>query len=351
MEKPEITRADIMAIGDFENIRAAKRKEIVALKRPRRIEVGPVAACYFESYDTMWWQIHEMLYIEKGGEAQIADELAAYNPLIPNGRELVATVMFEINDEERRRALLARLGGVEETVFVRFGDSEVRGVPEVDLDRTTASGKASSVQFIHFPFTDAQVRAFREPGCQAVIGFEHEAYGHMTVIARKSPARRSPLIFRIKKVRGLFDDFLGTQAPKVALPHPAGIGADRHLAPLAIAAFDLRDDPRRHLSDGRRGIACTAPQGLGLLDDDDTALGRQHRPVHPALGAFGVADFPPAFEFRRDRNGQLLADEDPFDGVAHAWAGPDIDLVGAQGGESDRGVLRLFRSLRDRVAG
>jgi len=186
MGKPEITRADIMAIGDFEKIRAAKRKEIVALKRPRRIEVGPVAACYFESYDTMWWQIHEMLYIEKGGEEQVADELAAYNPLIPNGRELVATVMFEINDEERRRVLLARLGGVEESMFIRIGDSEVRGVSEADLDRTTASGKASSVQFIHFPFTDDQACAFCQPGCQVIIGFEHEAYGHMTVISEES---------------------------------------------------------------------------------------------------------------------------------------------------------------------
>lgn len=188
MTKREITRADIMALADFEKIRAAKRTEIVALKRPRRIEIGPVAACYFESYDTMWWQIHEMLYIEKGGEDQIADELAAYNPLIPSGRELVATVMFEINDEERRRDFLSRLGGVEEAMFIRLGDSEIRGVPEVDLDRTTASGKASSVQFIHFPFRDEQVQLFCQPGAQAIIGFTHDAYGHMTVIPEESRA-------------------------------------------------------------------------------------------------------------------------------------------------------------------
>lgn len=186
MSKREITRADVMAPDAFEAIRAAKRKEIVALKRPRRIAVGPDATCYFESYDTMWWQVHEMLYIEKGGEDQIADELEAYNPLIPNGRELVATVMFEINDEERRRAFLARLGGVEETMFLRFGGMEVRGVPAVDLDRTTESGKASSVQFIHFPFTDDQAKAFRAPDCQVIVGFEHAAYGHMAVIQEES---------------------------------------------------------------------------------------------------------------------------------------------------------------------
>ena len=156
------------------------------MKRPRRIDVGPVATCYFESYDTMWWQIHEMLFIEKGGDAQIDDELTAYNPLIPNGRELVCTVMFEINDEERRRAFLARLGGVEETLFLRIGDTEIRGVPEVDLDRTTESGKASSVQFIHFPFTDDQTRAFRQSGSQIILGFGHDAYGHMAVIPEES---------------------------------------------------------------------------------------------------------------------------------------------------------------------
>ena len=186
MEKREVTRADVLSLEDFAKIRDAKRKEIVALKRPRRIEVGPVAACYFESYETMWWQIHEMLFIEKGGEEQIADELAAYNPLIPNGRELVCTVMFEIDDEVRRRAFLSRLGGVEETMFLRFADHEVRGVPEVDVDRTTASGKASSVQFIHFPFTDEQAAAFRNPCTQVIIGFDHKAYGHMTVMPDES---------------------------------------------------------------------------------------------------------------------------------------------------------------------
>lgn len=188
MCKREVTREDVLSLADFEAIRTDKRKEIVALKRPRRVEVGPVATCYFESYDTMWWQIHEMLFIEKGGEEQIADELAAYNPLIPKGRELVATVMFEIDDETRRRTFLARLGGVEETMFLRFADTEVRGVPEVDLDRTTESGKASSVQFIHFPFTEAQVEAFSKADTQVIIGFEHEAYGHMTVVPEASRA-------------------------------------------------------------------------------------------------------------------------------------------------------------------
>lgn len=188
MERKEIVRADVLPLQDFAAIRADKRKEIVALKRFRRVEVGPVATCYFESYDTMWWQIHEMLFIEKGGEEQISDELAAYNPLIPNGRELVCTVMFEIDDEVRRRNFLGRLGGVEETMFLRFADMEVCGVPEVDLDRTTEDGKASAVQFIHFPFTAEQAVAFGQTNTQVVIGFSHEAYGHMAVMSEESRA-------------------------------------------------------------------------------------------------------------------------------------------------------------------
>ncbi|MEQ9491481.1 MAG: DUF3501 family protein [Alphaproteobacteria bacterium] len=181
--KTEITRADIMDVAEYTKIRGDRRQKMVAIKKNRRVEVGPVATCYFESYDTMWHQIHEMLYIEKGGEEQIADELYAYNPLIPKGRELVATVMFEIDEPIRRKNFLMRLGGVEETAILKFGDHEVKGVPEEDVDRTTADGKASSVQFIHFPFTDEQAAAFKKDGTQVLTGFTHPEYGHLTVLS------------------------------------------------------------------------------------------------------------------------------------------------------------------------
>ncbi|MBT5107856.1 MAG: DUF3501 family protein [Rhodospirillaceae bacterium] len=180
--KTEITRNDILDTAAFAAIRKDKRREMSAIKANRRIEIGPVATSYFESFDTMWWQVQEMLYIEKGGDAQIDDELAAYNPLVPKGRELVCTVMFEIDDEKRRSAFLARLGGVEDTMFIRIGESEIHGVPEVDVDRTTADGKASSVQFIHFPFTAEQMTLFRAPCAQVLIGFSHRAYGHLAVM-------------------------------------------------------------------------------------------------------------------------------------------------------------------------
>ena len=138
----------------------------------------------------MWQQVHEMLYIEQGGEERIADELAAYNPLIPKGQELVCTVMFEIDEPVRRKNFLSKLGGVEETMTIEFGGEVVTGVPEADVDRTTAeeSGKASSVQFLRFPFTEAQIEAFRESGTQILVGFWHEQYAHIAVIPRKRRA-------------------------------------------------------------------------------------------------------------------------------------------------------------------
>jgi hypothetical protein len=184
--KTEITRDDILDADAFAAIRKDKRREMSTIKRNRRVEIGPVATCYFESFETMWWQIQEMLFIEKGGEAQLADELAAYNPLIPKGQELICTVMFEIDDEKRRRAFLGRLGGVEDTMFIRIGDQEIPGVPEADVDRTNADGKASSVQFIHFPFTPAQIELFRAPNTQVLIGFSHAAYGHLAVMSEET---------------------------------------------------------------------------------------------------------------------------------------------------------------------
>jgi hypothetical protein len=180
--KREITRDDLMAMDDFTAIRKQRRAEMSAIKRNRRVEVGPAATLYFESYDTMWWQIHEMLYIEKGGEEQIDGELSAYNPLIPKGAELVATLMFEIEDPARRDQLLARLGGVETMVTITVGGETITAVPEGDVERTDESGRASSVHFLHFPFTASQITAFRDSAVQAVAGIGHPAYGHMAVI-------------------------------------------------------------------------------------------------------------------------------------------------------------------------
>ena len=183
MPKAEITRADLMPMDEYAKIRVERRRAVTELKKPRRVSIGPDATFYFECYETMWHQVHEMLHIEQGGEDQIEDELSAYNPLIPNGRELVATLMFEIDNPERRGAFLAGLGGVEETVTLSFEGETVVAVPEDDVDRTTADGKASSIQFLHFPFTVAQAALFKAAGTKATLAIGHAKYPHMTVLA------------------------------------------------------------------------------------------------------------------------------------------------------------------------
>jgi Protein of unknown function (DUF3501) len=180
--RQELTRADILPWAEYARDRAEHRRRVTALKRHRRVEVGPFVTFYFESFDTMWLQVQEMLHIERGGDAQIPEELAAYNPLIPKGRELVATFMIEIDDPLRRARVLAGLGGIEETAFIEVAGDRVAGKAEADQDRTTADGKASSVQFVHFTFTDAQIAAFRVPNARVILGLSHPNYSHMAVL-------------------------------------------------------------------------------------------------------------------------------------------------------------------------
>jgi hypothetical protein len=190
-KKHRLTPADILPMAEYGKIRAESRRKISEHKRNRRAEVGPFVTFFFESFDTMWMQVHEMLYIEKGGPDQVAGELAAYNPLIPQGQELVATFMVEIDDPGRRQRILAVLGGIEETAFIAIGGERVKGVAEADQDRTSTEGKASSVQFVHFAFTPAQIAAFKAPGAQVIIGFEHPSYSHMAVLSEAVRAELS----------------------------------------------------------------------------------------------------------------------------------------------------------------
>ncbi|HTC18642.1 MAG TPA: DUF3501 family protein [Stellaceae bacterium] len=179
----DLTRADILPMERYERERRDHRKRISALKQNRRVEVGPHATFYFENFDTMWHQVHEMLAVERGGEPQIVDELAAYNPLIPKGSELVATVMFEIEDPVQRDKLLRRLGGVEHKVYLAFAGEKVRGEADPTRENTSPEGKASSVQFLRFPFTPEQKAKFKAPGTQVMAGIEHADYGHMAVLS------------------------------------------------------------------------------------------------------------------------------------------------------------------------
>ena len=150
------------------------------LKKNRRIALGPYATFYFESFETMMAQVQEMLYIEKGGDEQLKDELIAYNPLVPNGKELTATLMFEIDNPVSRGVFLGKVGGIEEKIFMKIDDEKVQAEPEDDVDRTSAEGKASSVQFIHFKFNDDQINKFKLLSANIELGIDHKEYSHTT---------------------------------------------------------------------------------------------------------------------------------------------------------------------------
>ena len=179
-EKRVIQKEDIMPLDVYTQQRKELRKKIVEFKKHRRIPVGPYATFYFESFETMLAQVQEMLYIEKGGDEQLKDELTAYNPLVPNGKELTATLMFEIDNPISRAAFLGKVGGIEEKVYLKVDNDLIKAVPEEDVDRTSAEGKASSVQFIHFQFNDEQIKNFKSNASNVEIGIDHGEYSHST---------------------------------------------------------------------------------------------------------------------------------------------------------------------------
>tara|TARA_X000000368_G_C23030952_1_gene712534 strand:+ start:232 stop:843 length:612 start_codon:yes stop_codon:yes gene_type:complete len=182
----QVTKADLLSLEEYSKNRKVLRKEIVNYKKVRRVPLGPYANFYFESYETMKAQIQEMLYIEKGGDEQLKDELAAYNPLIPKGKELVATLMFEIDNPLSRLEFLNKVGGIEEKVFFKVGDEKIKSIPEKDVDRTSDEGKASSVQFIHFLFTDELIKKFKDLNNEVSIGIDHEFYSHITKVTSET---------------------------------------------------------------------------------------------------------------------------------------------------------------------
>ncbi|HYM36133.1 MAG TPA: DUF3501 family protein [Steroidobacteraceae bacterium] len=177
-----ITPADILSDAQY----AAQRKDLraasIARKKNRRVEAGPFATFHFENYDSMWLQVHEMLRIEKGGAAQIEGELAAYNPLIPQGRELIATLMLEIDDPKRRDTMLYRLAGIEETVSLELDGETIKATPTEYDDRTTPDGKTSSVHWVRFVLTPAQIAKFKSGEGRAAIAINHPAYGHIAIL-------------------------------------------------------------------------------------------------------------------------------------------------------------------------
>ena len=167
--------------------RIIEKNDLLALDiyvKNRRLALGPYATFYFESYETILAQVQEMLHIEKGGDEQLKYELSAYNPLVPKGKELVSTIMFEIDNPVSRAAFLAKLGGVEKHFFMKIDNEVIYGVSETDVDRTSADGKASSVQFVHFNLTDEQISIFKGNNVCAELGIDHKEYSHTTKLSK-----------------------------------------------------------------------------------------------------------------------------------------------------------------------
>ena len=182
----KITPEDLLPPAEYEFRRKDMKAKLIPMKKLRRVSVGPFATFYFENYATMWLQVQEMLRIEKGGAEQVPGELEAYNPLIPQGQELIATLMLEIEDARRRDSALLTLGGIEETIFMEVGDQTIHATPTEYEDRTTPDGKTSSVHWLRLAFTPAQITAFRDPAQRVVLGLSHKNYGHMAVLTAET---------------------------------------------------------------------------------------------------------------------------------------------------------------------
>lgn len=176
MEK--LTRGDLYSLEQYAEQRPEFRATVIAHKKNRKLSIGPVATLYFEDRLTVQYQIQEMLRVERIFEAQgIEEELATYNPLIPDGGNWKATFMIEEPDVDKRRQLLAGLCGIEDRVWVMVdGHKRVYAVADEDLDRSTEE-KTSSVHFLRFEISPAMIKDAKA-GAALGFGIDHASYTH-----------------------------------------------------------------------------------------------------------------------------------------------------------------------------
>lgn len=174
----KLTRDQLMPLEQYAKQRNDFRAKVMAHKQDRRVQIGPHATLYFEDRLTMQYQVQEMLRAERIFEDEgIADELNAYNPLIPDGSNWKATFMIEYGDEDERRVALGKLIGVEYKVWAQVaGFDKVRPIADEDLERETEE-KTSSVHFLRFELTPAMVQAVKQ-GAAIGMGIDHDAYTH-----------------------------------------------------------------------------------------------------------------------------------------------------------------------------
>lgn len=176
MEK--LKREDLYPLEKYAEIRPQFRAQVIAHKKNRIVPVGPNATLHFEDRLTMQYQVQEMLRAERIFEPQaIAEELAVYNPLIPDGSNWKATFMIEFPDIEERRRQLQRLIGIEDTVWVRVDSfAPVYAIADEDLEREDET-KTSSVHFLRFELTPEMIRAVKD-GAPVSVGIDHPLYTH-----------------------------------------------------------------------------------------------------------------------------------------------------------------------------
>ena len=172
----KITIADLMSIEAYEAQRPAIRHAIMEHKKTRRVPLGPNAMLHFEDYMVMRYQVLELMRAEKiSNESDLFEELEAYNPLIPDGKNLKVTFMLEYPDEEERRERLSQLIGIEELISIQIDEFDpVYPIANEDLPRSTEE-KTSSVHFLRFEFTDAMIEAARA-GANWCLRSEHLNY-------------------------------------------------------------------------------------------------------------------------------------------------------------------------------
>jgi hypothetical protein len=185
--KRTLTTNDILPNDIFCSQRSDFQEKLIAVKKNRRIPIGPDATFYFENHLTLCWQIQEMLRVEKGGAEQLADELLAYAPLLPQefpdgSMELVATFMIEIDDLERRLRTLSNLGGIEQHMWLHVNDAKIQASPETDIDRTDENGKTSAVHFVRFLLKQEEVIQFHKHNQNVILEISHPHYPHKTLL-------------------------------------------------------------------------------------------------------------------------------------------------------------------------
>lgn len=184
----KLTRESLWSLEQYAEVRSDFRAEVMAHKVPRRVAIGPHATLYFEDFLTMKYQVQEMLRTERIFEAAgIEEEIEAYNPLIPDGTNLKATFMIEYGDVAERRQALAKLGGIEDTIWVQAqGGEKVYAIANEDLDRTEGE-KASAVHFLRFELGPETIRAFKS-GSTITFGIDHEGLAGSVVLTAEQVA-------------------------------------------------------------------------------------------------------------------------------------------------------------------